>query len=205
MDNIDLLTKLADSVDEGRETGGKNTDENQESPKEVEDKKANGDKKEKEKGEKKEKKGMPFQKKEGEPEEEAQQPTAGGGTDLSAVIDFLAQNPAPDDNMVHQFIESQGHDVPTTEAVFYALAGKYVMLLRGGKSQGLDPSSVDPEQLAAGIEVEAEHTDDPATRKKIALDHLAEDPEYYSKLQQMESADQAAVAPVEGGDQQQAY
>ena len=38
----------------------------------------------------------------------------------------------------------------------------------------------DPEQLAMGIKVEMEHTDDPEVAKKIAKDQLDEDPKYYS-------------------------
>jgi hypothetical protein len=37
-------------------------------------------------------------------------------------------------------------------------------------------------ELSAGMKVEMEHTNDPETAKRIALDHLAEDPEYYQKL-----------------------
>lgn len=45
-----------------------------------------------------------------------------------------------------------------------------------------DPSKVDEKELEIGIEVEKEHTDDPKEAEKIALQHLAEDPKYYSKL-----------------------
>jgi len=41
---------------------------------------------------------------------------------------------------------------------------------------------VDAEQLKIGIEVELEHTDDEKVAEKIARDHLAEDPHYYTKL-----------------------
>jgi hypothetical protein len=41
---------------------------------------------------------------------------------------------------------------------------------------------VDPKELKMGIKVEMEHTDDPAKAKLIALQHLAEDPKYYTKL-----------------------
>lgn len=45
----------------------------------------------------------------------------------------------------------------------------------------------DPEQLRIGIEVEKkEHTNDEGLAKKIALDHLDEDPFYYSKLTKAE-------------------
>ena len=40
----------------------------------------------------------------------------------------------------------------------------------------------DKEELRKGIEVEKEHTDDPQIALKIALDHLDEDPQYYTKL-----------------------
>ena len=37
-------------------------------------------------------------------------------------------------------------------------------------------------ELEAGIAVEMEHTEDQEKAKRIALDHLSEDPEYYEKL-----------------------
>ncbi|MBF0207898.1 MAG: hypothetical protein HQK53_13525 [Oligoflexia bacterium] len=40
----------------------------------------------------------------------------------------------------------------------------------------------DPEQLKIGIEVEHEHTTNDAIAEIIAKHHLAEDPEYYTKL-----------------------
>lgn len=41
-------------------------------------------------------------------------------------------------------------------------------------------------QLQKGIKVELEHTDDKEMAKEIAMDHLWEDPNYYSKLENME-------------------
>jgi len=52
--------------------------------------------------------------------------------------------------------------------------------------KGITEADVDPKQLAMGIEVEYEHTDSPEEAKKIALDHLAEIPDYYSRLKKME-------------------
>lgn len=43
-----------------------------------------------------------------------------------------------------------------------------------------------PHALAKGVEVEKEHTEDEDEAKKIAKDHLDEDPEYYEKLEQVE-------------------
>lgn len=45
-----------------------------------------------------------------------------------------------------------------------------------------DVSQFDLAQLAAGTRVEKEHTSDPQLARQIAMDHLAEDPRYYSKL-----------------------
>lgn len=44
-------------------------------------------------------------------------------------------------------------------------------------------------QLRKGIKVEMEHTTDPKIAKEIAMDHLWEDPNYYTKLNKMEKGD----------------
>lgn len=41
---------------------------------------------------------------------------------------------------------------------------------------------VNPVELSMGIKVEMEHTDDPKKAEKIAMDHLKENPSYYSQL-----------------------
>lgn len=46
----------------------------------------------------------------------------------------------------------------------------------------MEEPNYDDDQLKLGVSVEMEHTDDPEEAKKIAQDHLSEDPEYYSKL-----------------------
>ncbi len=69
---------------------------------------------------------------------------------------------------------------------------------RIGEQIGIDWSSVpfDADQLRRGMEVELEHgladartnvtDDDPAVTSKIALAHLNEFPDYYSRLERME-------------------
>lgn len=42
------------------------------------------------------------------------------------------------------------------------------------------------DQLTKGIEVEKEHTSNAAQAREIALDHLAEFPDYYDRLDKME-------------------
>lgn len=65
-------------------------------------------------------------------------------------------------------------------SVFYS---KRPDILPGGKGDRLSPGDVDSDELALGIKVEMEHTDDPQLAMEIALDHLKEDPHYYTKLQ----------------------
>lgn len=107
---------------------------------------------------------------------------------LSEVISFLAQNPNVTDEEFHAFAETKGYDVHQAEAVAYSLAAKYAMLLRGGRSGtgDVDISTIDQDQLEKGMQVETEHSDDPITTKKIALDHLVEIPDYYDRLEKME-------------------
>jgi hypothetical protein len=54
--------------------------------------------------------------------------------------------------------------------------------LPGGVADKKKPSDFDKEDLMQGIHVEMEHTDDIALAMEIAMDHLAEDPDYYKKL-----------------------
>lgn len=44
----------------------------------------------------------------------------------------------------------------------------------------------DPKELLRGLEVEMEHTSCPLISLKIAMDHLAELPDYYTRLDKME-------------------
>jgi hypothetical protein len=59
-------------------------------------------------------------------------------------------------------------------------------LVHGGLGDKLDYADADPKQLAMGGSVEKEHTGSKVLAKEIALDHLKEDPKYYSKLKKME-------------------
>lgn len=54
-------------------------------------------------------------------------------------------------------------------------------VIPGEKKTGLTVDDVDPKEFLVGIEVEREHSDDLAVRKTIALQHLAENPKYYSE------------------------
>lgn len=49
-------------------------------------------------------------------------------------------------------------------------------------------------QLKMGIKVEMEHTDDEKKAKEIAMDHLWEDPSYYSKLKKIEAKEMTGAS-----------
>lgn len=59
------------------------------------------------------------------------------------------------------------------------VAKKLKEKLPGGKGDGLPDSDFDAEQLAKGIEVEMEHTNDPDIAREITKDHLSETQMYY--------------------------
>ena len=54
--------------------------------------------------------------------------------------------------------------------------------LPGGVGDQTSTNQIDPIQLSTGIQIEMEHTNDLDIAKEIAMDHLTEDPKYYSKL-----------------------
>ena len=56
-------------------------------------------------------------------------------------------------------------------------------------------------ELELGIKVEKEHTDCPVKAKEIAMDHLVELPDYYSRLDKMEEeGEKAKEEPKETTD-----
>jgi hypothetical protein len=72
-------------------------------------------------------------------------------------------------------------------------------MLQGGKGDGKSPLEFDPDQVLKGMEVEIEHSDNPMISLEIVLDHLTEDPEYYTvKDTPEDSAQQNAASDTEG-------
>jgi hypothetical protein len=55
-----------------------------------------------------------------------------------------------------------------------------------GKGKGRRASEFSAKEVRMGIEHELEHTDDPDLAEQIAIDHLAETPDYYTRLQAVE-------------------
>ncbi len=55
------------------------------------------------------------------------------------------------------------------------------------EEKGFTKKDADPNQLEKGIKIELEHTKSKELAAHIALDHLAEFPDYYDRLEKMES------------------
>jgi len=70
---------------------------------------------------------------------------------------------------------------------FIALLDKMWQPMKGGLADGKYPHDFDPRQLVMGIKVEFEHTSDIVKAAKIAMDHLAEIGDYYTRLKGMEA------------------
>ena len=209
---FELLQKIADSMD-GTIMDGKTADDQKN---QIEEESKKPEKKPEKKKEK-----PPFVKKpengetavpadpadsapaEGVPAEGGATQVPGAPIEITSVIDFFQQNPNPQDSDVHAFAEQNGIDPSQLESMIYGLAQKAVNLFRGGKSvdSQLDINSVNQNELQMGIEVEYEHSPDQSVAKKIALDHLAELPDYYTRLKVMEEAGSAeanaAAVPVQ--------
>jgi len=65
---------------------------------------------------------------------------------------------------------------------------KLKQYLEAGKAdkKKFTENDADPKELKLGIKIELEHIDNKAIAKEIALDHLAELPDYYTRLIKME-------------------
>lgn len=81
-----------------------------------------------------------------------------------------------------------------------AAAEEHKDKMHGGLADKKKPEDFDSAQLAKGIRVEMEHTNDRQVAREIAMDHLTEDARYYDKLEKIEkSAAYRALFPRRGG------
>ena len=101
------------------------------------------------------------------------------------IIDFFIKNPYPKDDIVHDLAEELGIDPDDFEGKIYAILSSFLSFGRFNE-KGKKESDFDSEQIRMGIEIEYEHTKNPIISKRIALDHLAEFPDYYTRLKKME-------------------
>jgi len=104
------------------------------------------------------------------------------------VTKFFYANPNPSDDLFHSWCEKMGYNPHEAESQAYKLATITAKFLNEGRSieEGLTKDDVDQKELALGIKVELEHIKDVRVAEKIALDHLAEIDDYYTRLIEME-------------------
>jgi len=104
------------------------------------------------------------------------------------VTDLLQKQPNPEDDQVHQWAEAHGYEPDAVETKIYQLATQMVSFLEEGKAKakGLTVKDVPKDEAAKGVQVESEHTSDPAIKQKIMLDHEVESDKYYKGLKDME-------------------
>jgi hypothetical protein len=108
------------------------------------------------------------------------------------IFEFLKSNPYPTDKEYHAQAEKLGLKPDEFETAAYALLSDFIAHGRANE-KGITEADVDPKELEMGIKVEMEHTNNPIIAKRIALDHLAEIPNYYTLLAEMEKKGKEAM------------
>jgi hypothetical protein len=98
------------------------------------------------------------------------------------IFNFFLKNPKPKDKQIHSFAEDLNIEHSKFEEIVYNMLGSF---LSGGKSIKFT-GDYDTDQIKKGMKYEMEHTSSPFMAKKITLDHLAEIPDYYDRLEKME-------------------
>lgn len=127
------------------------------------------------------------------------------GEKLGAWIDRLAEHGFPPQKLLRYLSDHFSAGTPVKEVADNII---WFSTDKGPRKESQKSSSkqmveeTDSEELKMGIKVEMEHTDDPAIAKRIALDHLAEFPNYYTALTDMEGQlkqqkDEKPAAPRE--------
>lgn len=103
----------------------------------------------------------------------------------NAIMDFFADNPSPPDEDVHALANKLGIDEHKFEGYIYSILGS-ILGTGEAKKKKVTEKDVDKKELEMGTKVEMEHTKNKAIARRIALDHLAELPDYYTRLAKME-------------------
>lgn len=102
----------------------------------------------------------------------------------NGIIDFFKKQDTVDDDKIHTEADKLGIDAHTFEKYIYEIL---LDILKGGGNKLAKEEDVNKDELKMGIEVEKEHTTFEEVAKIIALAHLAELDDYYTRLKEMES------------------
>ena len=102
-------------------------------------------------------------------------------------------------NEFDKWTDTEHNDWDVSYREFYEHLKEEVNTLTGGVGDATATSDVDPVELSLGQTVETEHTADPDIATEIALDHLSEDPNYYTKLKKAGLAKELDVVNSSSG------
>jgi hypothetical protein len=104
------------------------------------------------------------------------------------LAEFLTQHPNPSKEELKTWIKANNWKADYVIEELSRLAAQQVSFLYNGEwvKSKKRMGEVDPKQLKLGIKIEMEHTSNPMVAKRIALDHLAEIKDYYTRLVKME-------------------
>jgi hypothetical protein len=100
------------------------------------------------------------------------------------IMECFAKNENPPDAKIHKMAEKLGIEPDKLEEAIYKLLSSF---LSQGKSKDYT-GEYDPKELAMGIKIEMEHTNDKDIAERIAKDHLSEfgGKYYYTELKKLE-------------------
>ncbi len=114
-----------------------------------------------------------------------QQPDELSNSVQKSIILFAKLKPYGSFEELMQLLTKSGFTKMTSEDNIYRLL---VDLVGGvGRHTHISDKDYNPNELQMGVEIEKEHTDNPNIAKEIAKDHLAECPDYYTRLKKIES------------------
>jgi len=102
-------------------------------------------------------------------------------------------------NEFDKWTDTDHNDWDVSYKEFYEHLTEEVETLTGGVGDATAASDVDPAELSLGQTVEMEHTTDTNIATEIALDHLSEDPQYYTKLRKAGLAKELDVVNPSSG------
>jgi hypothetical protein len=109
---------------------------------------------------------------------------------LALIELFQKETKIKDHRDIHALAEKLGLKEPAVlEEMAYAMLQSFWSQGRA-MEKGMD-FEVDEEEVKMGMKVELEHTDCDCLAYRIALDHLAELPDYYTRLAKMENEGKA--------------
>lgn len=107
-----------------------------------------------------------------------------GNLTIDAVIALFTEK-QPSKTEIAKLANQYNTSVDGMNGIIYSLLHSF--LAKFGKHNTVPDDKFDADELKKGIEVEHEHTDDSNISQLIAKDHLAELPDYYTRLEKMEN------------------